>query len=132
MLVEIRNEKMRTFQVMLLGNDADNQVEVHEESEISFQRIQEHLQNGGSVFITSKPSEKIELPTMREKTRREDTPQEQSRRFTSTTCSKKGPQKTCTQQSLRLAFFSERRSSCWVHVPQGMLWALFLERIMCR
>jgi hypothetical protein len=52
---------------MLLGNDADNEVEVHEESEVSFQRIQEHLQNGGSVFITSKPSQKIELTTMQKK-----------------------------------------------------------------
>jgi hypothetical protein len=64
-LVELKSEKTRTFQVMLLGNDASSDVEVHEEAEISFPRIQEHLQRGGSVFITSKPSQKIGLPTMR-------------------------------------------------------------------
>jgi hypothetical protein len=66
-LVELKSEKTRTFQVMLLDNDASNQVEVHEEREISIPRIQEHLKRGGSVFITSKPSQKIELPTMRDK-----------------------------------------------------------------
>ncbi len=63
-LVEIKGEKDRTFQVMLLDNDVNSQVEVHEEKEVTFQRIQEHLQRGGSVFITSKPSQKIRLPTM--------------------------------------------------------------------
>jgi len=70
MLVEIKDEKTRTFQVMLLDNDTNNQVEVHEEAEISFSRIQEHLQRGGSVFITSKPSQKMELSTMTGKVQR--------------------------------------------------------------
>ena len=64
MLVELKGEKIRTFQVMLLDNDSANEVEVHEEAEVSFARIQEHLQRGGSVFITSKPSQKIRLPTV--------------------------------------------------------------------
>ncbi len=67
-LMELKNEKIRTFQVMLLDNDSSNEVEVHEEREISFPRIQEHLQRGGSVFITSRPSQKIGFPTIRDKT----------------------------------------------------------------
>jgi hypothetical protein len=66
-LVEIKSEKTRTFQVLLLDNDASSEVEVHEETEVSFPRIQEHLQRGGSVFITSKRSQKIGLPTTHEK-----------------------------------------------------------------
>lgn len=66
-LVEIENEKARTFQVMLLRNDASKQVEVHEAREVDFSRIQDHLQRGGSVFITSKPSQKIAPPTLQER-----------------------------------------------------------------
>lgn len=66
-LVEIKTEKARTFQVMLLGNDASDHVEVHEEREVFLPRIQEHLQRGGSVFITSKPSQKIAIRAMQEK-----------------------------------------------------------------
>jgi hypothetical protein len=62
-LVELKSEKTRTFQVMLLDNNASNKVEIHEEREVSFPRIQEHLQNGGSVFITSKALQKVGLPT---------------------------------------------------------------------
>ncbi len=63
-LVETKNEKTPTYQIMLLCNDATNQVEVHEERDVDFPRIQEHLQLGGSVFITSKPSQKISPPAL--------------------------------------------------------------------
>jgi hypothetical protein len=69
-LVEIKTEKARTFQVMLLGNDASDHVEVHEEREVFLPRIQEHLQRGGSVFITSKPSQKIAIRAIQEKAQR--------------------------------------------------------------
>jgi hypothetical protein len=59
-LIETKN--VPTFQVMLLRNDASEDVEIHEGREIDFSRIQEHLQCGGSVFITSKPSQKITFP----------------------------------------------------------------------
>ena len=65
--VEIKNDKVRTFQVMLLCNDPSKQVEVHEAREVDFPRIQEHLQRGGSVFITSKPSQKMVLPKLQER-----------------------------------------------------------------
>ncbi len=58
-IIEMKDEKASTFQVMLLRNDESRQVEVHEEAEVDFSRIQYHLNNGGSVFITSRPSQKI-------------------------------------------------------------------------
>jgi hypothetical protein len=59
--VEIGKEKALVFQVLLLDNDG-SQVEVEEESHVDFLRVQAHLKNGGSVFITSRDSEKLTLP----------------------------------------------------------------------
>ena len=68
-IIDLRNENTRTFQVMLLDNNKSEKVEIHEENEIDFPRVQEHLQQGGSVFITSKPSQKIKQPTSQQKRR---------------------------------------------------------------
>jgi len=62
-LIQVKAEKVCTFQTMLLKNDKSREVEVHESQEVDFGRIQEHLMRGGSVFITSKPSQKLPLPT---------------------------------------------------------------------
>ena len=59
----VQIEKPRTFQVMLLCNDESKNVKVHEAREIDYSTIHNHLQRGGSVFITSKPSQKLTLPT---------------------------------------------------------------------
>jgi hypothetical protein len=61
------SEKEYTFQIMLLKNDATEEVEVHESEEVDFCQIQEHLRNGGSVFITSKPNQKLALQTINNK-----------------------------------------------------------------
>jgi hypothetical protein len=55
------NKKTREtlFQVMLLYNDADLGVQVQEAEHVNFTSVKEHLQNGGSVFITSRKSQKI-------------------------------------------------------------------------
>ena len=66
-ITQIKSEKPRTFQVMLLCNDKTKNVEVHEEKEIDYSIIQNHLQRGGSVFITSKPSQKLTLPMFPQK-----------------------------------------------------------------
>jgi hypothetical protein len=50
------------FQVLLLNNDASQEVEVQEAKQVDFLRVQEHLKHGGSVFITSKNSQKLTLP----------------------------------------------------------------------
>jgi hypothetical protein len=50
------------FQVLLLDNDANQDVEVQEAEQVDFARVQEHLAHGRSVFITSKSSQKIALP----------------------------------------------------------------------
>jgi hypothetical protein len=70
-MVQIENEKARKFQVMLLCNDASKNVEVHEGGEIDYSTIQTHLQRGGSVFITSKPSQKLPIPTFQQKRARQ-------------------------------------------------------------
>lgn len=58
-LVEIKGEKPQTFQVMFLRNDCSQEVEVHEAEQVDFLKIQEHLERGESVFITSKNSQKL-------------------------------------------------------------------------
>jgi hypothetical protein len=66
-IIAQKTEKIPTYQVMLLCNDAGKQVEVHEERDVNFSRIQEHLQHGGSVFITSRSSQKIPAVTISQK-----------------------------------------------------------------
>lgn len=46
------------FQVLLLNNDAAEDVEVQEAEQVNFVQVKQHLKNGGSVFITSKASQK--------------------------------------------------------------------------
>ena len=50
------------FQVLLLDNDASEDVEVQEAKQVDFCQVKEHLKNGGSVFITSKGSQKQSFP----------------------------------------------------------------------
>jgi hypothetical protein len=50
------------FQVLLLDKDDDEDVEVQEAKKVDFSQVKEHLKNGGSVFITSKGSEKLSYP----------------------------------------------------------------------
>jgi hypothetical protein len=50
------------FQVLLLDNDASEDVEVQEAKQVDFFQVKEHLKNGGSVFITSKGSQKLVYP----------------------------------------------------------------------
>jgi hypothetical protein len=61
-IVEAKKEKVRVFQVLMLSNNASQKVEVQEDEKVDFLKVQEHLQQGGSVFITSKRSQKIALP----------------------------------------------------------------------
>jgi hypothetical protein len=58
-LITIREGKPRMFQVLLLDNDESEDVKVEEAEHVDFERIEEHLAHGGSVFITSKRSQKI-------------------------------------------------------------------------
>jgi hypothetical protein len=58
----VKKEKTPVFQVMLLDNDTSQDVEVQEVEQVNFARVQEHLAHGGSVFITSKSSQKIAPP----------------------------------------------------------------------
>jgi signal recognition particle receptor subunit beta len=60
----IANKKTKTmmFQVLLLDNNANNDVAVQEAGQVNFFQVKEHLKNGGSVFITSKDSQKLLHP----------------------------------------------------------------------
>jgi hypothetical protein len=57
----LSNKKTKTsiFQVLLLHNDDSDDVEVQEAQDVDFMQVKEHLNNGGSVFITSKNEQKI-------------------------------------------------------------------------
>jgi len=57
----VANKKMKStmFQVLLLNNDAAEDVKVQEGEQVNFVQVKEHLKNGGSVFITSKDSQKL-------------------------------------------------------------------------
>jgi hypothetical protein len=61
-LTETKKEKAKLFQVILLNNDATQGVEVQEAEQVDFLRVQKHLKYGGSVFITSKNSQKLSFP----------------------------------------------------------------------
>jgi hypothetical protein len=60
----ISNKKTRipTFQVLLIDNDASEDIEVQESKQVDFFQVKKHLKNGGSVFITSKHSQKLVHP----------------------------------------------------------------------
>ncbi len=57
-------KRIRTsvFQVLLLDNHESDDVEVQEAEQVDFCQVKEHLKNGGSVFITSKNSQKLRFP----------------------------------------------------------------------
>jgi len=56
--VATKKLKTTTFQVLLLDNDAAENVEVQEAEQVNFVQVKAHLKNGGSVFITSKDRQK--------------------------------------------------------------------------
>ena len=69
-LLEVKKAKSRVFQVLLLNNGASQEVEVQESNKIDFLKVQEHLKQGGSVFITSKNSQKLNIPKENKKAHR--------------------------------------------------------------
>ena len=70
-LIAVKKEKVQTFQVLLLDNGSGQDVEVEEAEQVDFARIQEHLASCGSVFITSKNSQKIAPPKDRKVNRKQ-------------------------------------------------------------
>jgi hypothetical protein len=53
--------KREKFQVLFLRNDPSQEVEIQEMSEVDFLTVQQHLDKGESVFITSKASQKVNI-----------------------------------------------------------------------
>ncbi len=63
MTVQLKKKtRPSVFQVLLLDKDHSEDVEVQEAKIVNFSQVKEHLKNGGSVFITSKGSEKLSFP----------------------------------------------------------------------
>jgi hypothetical protein len=58
-----KRQKQRLFQSVFLSNDRSQEVMIIEDENIDFEEVQKHLDNGGSVFITSKNSQKVRLTT---------------------------------------------------------------------
>jgi hypothetical protein len=54
----------RKFQILFLRNDSSQEVEVHEVKNVDFFTVQERLEHGESVFITSKNAQKIKAPRL--------------------------------------------------------------------
>lgn len=63
--LEAKRDNPKVFQVLLLNNDKSQEVEVQDTEQVDFFQIEEHLKQGGSVFITSKNSQKIVPPRKR-------------------------------------------------------------------
>jgi len=57
-----KKTKLSLYQVLLLDNDKSQDVSVQEAEAVDFGQVKAHLKNGGSVFITSRASQKIALP----------------------------------------------------------------------
>ncbi len=57
-----KTTKPSQFQILLLDNDESQDVEVTEAEDVDFGQVKQHLRNGGSVFITSRASQKIRTP----------------------------------------------------------------------
>jgi len=66
--IENKKTKAQMFQVLLLDNDASDDVEVQEADQVDFSQVKKHLKNGGSVFITSKNSQKTIYPKSKAQT----------------------------------------------------------------
>jgi len=64
-IVEHKKTKPLVYQVLLLENDKSDDVEVQEADQVDFFLIEQHLKNGGSVFITAKESQKLINPKTR-------------------------------------------------------------------
>jgi len=58
---QLKRQKQRLFQCLFLSNDRSQEVTVLEDEHIDFGKVQKHLDNGGSIFVTSKNSQKLQL-----------------------------------------------------------------------
>ena len=66
-MLKTKKVKPQQFQVLFLRNDATEEVEIHEVKQVDFLTVQERLEQGQSVFITSKNSQKVKAPKQKNK-----------------------------------------------------------------
>jgi hypothetical protein len=62
-----KDQKARNFQVLFLKNDSSQEVEIHEVKDVDFFTVWQRLENGESVFITSKDAQKVNGPRGKDK-----------------------------------------------------------------
>ena len=63
-------EKRPVFQIIFLGDDENQAVEVKEVDEIDFVEVKMRVENGDSVFITKRESEKMDVGSLGRKKKR--------------------------------------------------------------
>ena len=68
--LQFKKSNRPNFQVLYLRNDACQEVEVDEVNEVDFLTVQERLEKGESVFITSKNTQKLNPPKGRNRVSR--------------------------------------------------------------
>jgi hypothetical protein len=64
-MLEVKRAKPNKFQILFLRNDSGEDVLVHEVKQVDFLTVQEHLEHGESIFITSKAAQKLKSPKNR-------------------------------------------------------------------
>jgi len=65
-MLETKKAKQRFYEVLFLHNNSSEDVEVHQVKHVDFLTIKERLEQGESVFITSKSAQKlVPLPKKR-------------------------------------------------------------------
>lgn len=65
-VLEMKNPSK--FQVLFIRNDSTQGVEVHEVQDLDFLTMQERLDRGESIFITSIKAQKIKAPKQQRRT----------------------------------------------------------------
>jgi hypothetical protein len=63
-------EKRPVFQLIFLSEDESQGVEVKEVDEIDFAEVRMRVENGDSVFITRRENEKMDIGSLRQKTKK--------------------------------------------------------------
>lgn len=63
-------EKKPVFQLIFLREDENQGVEVKEVDEIDFEEVKMRVENGDSVFITRRENEKIDISSLKHKTKK--------------------------------------------------------------
>jgi hypothetical protein len=68
-ILKNKKTKERCYEVLFLQNNANEDVEVHQVKHVDFLTVKERLEQGESVFITSRSAQKLVPSSKKSKTR---------------------------------------------------------------